>query len=72
MLETATSAGSSKTPGEKTGERMALGTTYSYSRCILINQEELGLERFTLAVALNNDNIDEGDQEEINVEEANE
>lgn len=27
--------------------------------CILINQEELGLERFTLAIALNNEQIEE-------------
>lgn len=38
---------------------MALGTYSCYSRCILINQEELGLERFTLAIALNNEQIEE-------------
>lgn len=45
-------------PGEKIGERMAFGNFLFNSRCILTNQEELGLERFTLAVALNSEQIE--------------
>ena len=61
-------AGSFKTHGAKIGETMALGINYYISRCILINQEELGIERFTLAVALNNENIEEGSEMEYNLE----
>ena len=54
-------------PGEKIGERMALGNFLFNSRCILTNQEELGLERFTLAVALNSEQIEEAPTEEVDV-----
>ena len=33
----------------------------------MTNQEELGLERFTLAVALNSEQIEEPPTEEVNV-----
>lgn len=54
MSEMDSTAGWLKTLGEKTGEKMVSGNFGINYRCILINQEELGLERFTLAVALNN------------------
>jgi hypothetical protein len=35
---------------------------FFYFRCILVNQEELGIERFSLAVALNNEQIEDAEE----------
>ena len=56
-------AGLLRTVGVKTGEIMAQRKYLFYFRCILVNQEELGLERFTLAIALNNEQIEENVEE---------
>lgn len=57
MSEMVRTVGLLKILGVKIGEKMVLGNYFHNSRCILTNQEELGLERFTLAVALNSEQI---------------
>lgn len=57
MLEMVRTVGLLKIHGVKIGEKMELGNYFYNFRCILTNQEELGLERFTLAVALNSEQI---------------
>jgi hypothetical protein len=57
MLEMVRTVGLLKIHGVKIGEKMVLGNYFYNFRCILTNQEELGLERFTLAVALNSEQI---------------
>lgn len=53
----ARAVGSLRTLGVKIGDKMALRNYLLYFSCVLINQEEIGLERFTLAVALHNEQI---------------
>lgn len=57
MMERA--AGWLRIVGDKIGETMESGNYFFNCRCILVNQEELGIERFTLAIALNNEQIEE-------------
>lgn len=57
MLLMARAVGSLRTLGVKIGDKMALRNYLLYFSCVLINQEEIGLERFTLAVALHNEQI---------------
>lgn len=56
-----------RTAGEKIGDKRVLRNFFFNFRCILANQDELQLERFVIAPALNVENI-EGDkvQEETN------
>lgn len=67
MSEMVRTVGLLKIHGVKIGEKMVLGNYFNNFRCILTNQEELGLERFTLAVALNSEQIQEPPTEEVDV-----
>lgn len=67
MSEMVRTVGLLKIHGVKIGEKMELGNYFYNFRCILTNQEELGLERFTLAVALNSEQIQEPPTEEVDV-----
>lgn len=47
-----------RTAGEKIGEKMVLRNFYFNFRCVLVEQDELQIERFTIAPALNTENIE--------------
>ena len=57
-LETDNLAGLLKTVGEKIGEKTELRNFLFYCRCVLVNQDELQIERFAIAPALNIETIE--------------
>lgn len=57
-LETDNPVGLLKTVGEKIGEKTELRNFLFNFRCVLVNQDELQIERFAIAPALNVETID--------------
>ena len=74
MSEMDKPAGWSRTVGAKIGEKTVLRNFIDNFRCVLVNQDELQIERFTIAPALNTENIEaekvqeEGATENIDLE----
>lgn len=58
MLEMDKPVGLLKTVGVKIGEKMVLRNFLINFRCVLVDQDELQIERFTIAPALNTENIE--------------
>jgi hypothetical protein len=57
-------AGWLRTVGVNLGGKMDLRNLFSYFRCVLVNQDELQIEKFTIAPALNTEDIEQIEQGE--------